>query len=65
MEGKLFFLLDLSLLVFLMSFGGMEVKVDSETWLWNQDICVTCLPLVETVLLQLHCHGNLHLLNLI
>lgn len=43
----------------------MEVKVDCETLLWNQDICLTCLPLVESVLLQLHCHGNLQLLNLI
>lgn len=60
-----YFFLALLCYLFLMSFGGMEVKVDCETLLWNQDICLTCLPLVESVLLQLHCHGNLPLLNLI
>lgn len=43
----------------------MGVKVDCETLLWNQDTCLTCLPSVKSVLLQLHCHGNLQLLNLI
>jgi len=48
-----------------MSFGGTGVKVDCETLLWNQDICLACLPPVKSVLHQLHCHGNLQLLNLI